>query len=44
MKSPAPLFKATKAIYARAMALGFAKADTAVVCAVLERRSTSKPS
>jgi 3-hydroxyisobutyrate dehydrogenase-like beta-hydroxyacid dehydrogenase len=41
LKSPAPLFNATKAIYARAMALGFAKADTAVVCAVLERGSTS---
>jgi len=39
LKSPAPLFNATKAIYARAMALGFAKADTAVVCAVLERSS-----
>ena len=39
LKSPAPLFNATKAIYARAMALGFAKADTAVVCAVLERRA-----
>jgi putative dehydrogenase len=37
LKSPAPLFNATKAIYARAMALGFAKADTAVVCTVLER-------
>ena len=41
LKSPAPLFSATKAIYARALALGFAKADTAVVCAVLERRSRS---
>ncbi len=39
LKSPAPLFNATKAIYRRAMALGFAKADTAVVCAVLERRA-----
>ena len=37
LKSPAPLFNATKAIYARAMALGFAKADTAIVCTVLER-------
>jgi putative dehydrogenase len=37
LESPAPLFNATKAIYARAMALGFAKADTAVVCTVLER-------
>jgi putative dehydrogenase len=39
LNSPAPLFNATKAIYSRAMALGFAKADTAVVCAVLERRA-----
>ena len=37
LKSPAPLFNATKAIYRRAMVLGFAKADTAAVCAVLER-------
>ncbi len=42
LKSPAPLFNATKAIYARAMALGFAKADTAVVCAVLERQSRKR--
>jgi len=40
LKSPAPLFNATKAIYRRAMALGFAKADTAAVCAVLERKSS----
>jgi L-threonate 2-dehydrogenase len=39
LKSPAPLFNATKAVYRRAMALGFAKADTAAVCAVLERSS-----
>jgi len=45
LKSPAPLFKATRAIYRRAMALGFANADTAAVCAVLERRAlrTSAP-
>ena len=42
LKSPTPLFNATKAIYARAMALGFAKSDTAVVCAVLERQSRKK--
>ena len=42
LKSPAPLFNATKPIYAQAMALGFAKSDTAVVCAVLERRSRKK--
>ena len=40
LKSPAPLFNATKAVYRRAMALGFAKADTAAVCAVLERASS----
>jgi L-threonate 2-dehydrogenase len=40
LKSPAPLFNATKAIYRRAMALGFARADTAAVCAVLERKSS----
>jgi len=40
LKSPAPLFNATKAVYRRAMALGFAKADTAAVCAVLERGPT----
>lgn len=38
LRSPAPLFSATKAIYDAAMALGYAKADTASVCAVLERR------
>jgi len=36
-KSPAPLFNATKALYRQALALGFADADTAAVCAVLER-------
>ncbi|MNC98808.1 hypothetical protein D3C83_168790 [compost metagenome] len=39
LKSPAPLFNATKAVYRRALALGFGRADTAAVCAVLERRS-----
>ena len=34
---PTPLFAATTAIYNAAMALGFAEADTASVCAVLER-------
>ena len=42
LKSPAPLFNATRAIYARAMALGFAQADTAVVCTVLERQSRKR--
>ena len=37
--SPAPLFTATKAIYRAALAQGFGKADTAAVCAVLERRA-----
>jgi hypothetical protein len=32
------VFNATKAIYARALKLGYAKSDTAVVCAVLERK------
>jgi len=38
LRSPAPLFTATKAIYDRAVALGYGKADTAAVCAVLENR------
>jgi putative dehydrogenase len=42
LKSPAPLFNATKAVYRRAMALGFADADTAAVCAVLERAPSSR--
>ena len=37
--SPAPLFSATKAIYDKAMRLGYGKADTASVCAVLEHLS-----
>ncbi len=35
----APLFNASAAVYKAAMAQGFAKQDTAAVCAVLERRS-----
>ena len=42
LRSPAPLFNATKAIYNAAMAQGHAKDDTAAVCAVLERRSKKK--
>jgi putative dehydrogenase len=42
LKSPAPLFGATKAVYDAAMRRGFGKADTAVVCAVLERASASR--
>ena len=34
---PTPLFAATTSIYNAAMAQGFAEADTASVCAVLER-------
>ena len=43
VKSPAPLFSATKAIYNAAMKGGYAQADTAAVCAVLERRSRKTP-
>ena len=39
LKSPAPLFNATKAIYNAALRQGYARADTAAVCAVLERRA-----
>jgi len=42
LKSAAPLFNATKAIYKSALAQGYARADTAAVCAVLERRSGKK--
>ena len=35
--SPTPLFSATASIYDAAMTQGFAEADTASVCAVLER-------
>jgi 3-hydroxyisobutyrate dehydrogenase-like beta-hydroxyacid dehydrogenase len=34
---PTPLFNASAAVYNAAMAQGFAKEDTAAVCAVLER-------
>jgi len=37
---PTPLFAATTPIYNAAMALGFADADTASVCAVLEKWAT----
>jgi putative dehydrogenase len=39
--SAAPLFNATRAIYDAAIAQGYGNADTAAVCAVLERRSAS---
>jgi len=37
---PTPLFAATTAVYNAAMALGFGDADTASVCAVLEKWAT----
>jgi putative dehydrogenase len=39
---PTPLFAATTAVYNAAMALGFAAADTACVCAVLESWATMR--
>jgi putative dehydrogenase len=36
--SPAPLFNATKSIYKAALRQGYADADTAAACAVLEKR------
>lgn len=39
LKSPAPLFNATKAIYRAALRKGYERADTAAVCAILERRA-----
>jgi 3-hydroxyisobutyrate dehydrogenase-like beta-hydroxyacid dehydrogenase len=38
LKSPAPLFNATKRLYNAAMAQGRARQDTAAVCAVLEKQ------
>ena len=40
--SPAPLFRATRAVYNAAMAQGHARQDTASVCAVLERSARRK--
>ena len=37
LRSPAPLFRATKAVYNAALAQGHARHDTAAVCAVLEK-------
>ena len=42
LRSPAPLFAATRAVYNAALAQGFARQDTAAVCAVLERRGRKK--
>jgi L-threonate 2-dehydrogenase len=38
LRSPAPLFTATKGVYNAAMAQGHARHDTAAVCAVLEKK------
>ena len=38
LRSPTPLFSATKGVYNAAMAQGHARHDTASVCAVLEKR------
>jgi len=38
LRSPTPLFSATKGVYNAAMAQGHARHDTAAVCAVLEKR------
>jgi len=40
---PTPLFAATTAVYNAAMAQGFAEADTAAVCAVLENWAKTRP-
>ena len=37
LRSPAPLFRATQSIYRDTLSRGFGKADTAAVCAVLEK-------
>lgn len=42
LRSPAPLFLATRAVYNAAMAQGRASEDTAAVCAVLEQRGRKK--
>lgn len=38
LRSPAPLFTATKGVYNAAMTRGYARHDTAAVCAVLEQK------
>ena len=42
LRSPAPLFSATKRVYNAAMAQGHARHDTAAVCAVLEKQGRKK--
>jgi 3-hydroxyisobutyrate dehydrogenase-like beta-hydroxyacid dehydrogenase len=42
LKSPTPLFSATRAIYNAALAQGRAKQDTAAVCAVLEKTGRTR--
>ncbi|MCC6889745.1 MAG: NAD(P)-dependent oxidoreductase [Hyphomicrobiales bacterium] len=39
LRCPTPLFSATEPIYAQALRLGHGREDTAVVCAVLERKA-----
>ncbi|MEO8204200.1 MAG: NAD(P)-dependent oxidoreductase [Betaproteobacteria bacterium] len=41
--SPAPLFMASRGVYAEAMKRGLAKSDTAAVCEVLESRAKKRP-
>ena len=43
LRSPTPLFDASKPVYREALRRGFAKADTAAVAAVLERRALRPP-
>jgi 3-hydroxyisobutyrate dehydrogenase-like beta-hydroxyacid dehydrogenase len=42
IRVPTPLFDATKAVYRKAQASGFAAQDTAAVCAVLEKQAKLK--
>ena len=42
LKSPTPLFSATRTIYNATLAQGRARQDTAAVCAVLERKGRSR--
>lgn len=42
LRSPTPLFSATKGVYNAAIAQGLGKQDTAAVCAVLERQGRKR--
>lgn len=42
LRSPTPLFSATKGVYNAAMAQGHARHDTAAVCAVLEKQGRKR--